>query len=172
MRKTLLAIGCLLLVTLPLTVSAATQVITATVKFITPISITNVINASFGYLTAGVASTTYVMDTAGNITTSSGPGTYITGTKNAASFTITGSPTQTINISSGLYTAQGGVTPSAATCKYGVAAPVLCDAVALDTAVAPGAGTPLLIGMTIAVAANIVEPTTATPTFTMTIVYN
>ena len=152
--------------------SAATQSVSAGVNFISPLAISNVVNANFGSVTAGVASTKYVLDTSGNVTVASGPGIVVTGAKNAASFTISGSSTQTINISAGSYTANGGVTPSAATCKYGAGTAAACTAAAFSTAAAPAAGTTLAMGLTITTTGNETGGTTANPSFTMTVVYN
>ena len=150
---------------------SATLPLNTNVTFIEPLTVTNITEASFGNLSAGVGATVYQLDTSGNVTTVSGPGSYVAGTTSAASFTITGSPTQTINISSGNYIASGGVTPSAATCKYGSLAAIACGT--LDNAAGPGGGgTTIYVGLTISADANQIGGAIATPSFTMTISYS
>jgi len=152
--------------------NAITQSISATVTFLTPLSITTVVNANFGYVTAAVASTVYALDTANTVTVTSGPGASVGGTPASASMKILGSATQTIDISVGGYTTDHTVVPSLAVCKYGGASQVLCTDATMTGAAAPGAaGTTLGLGMTIT-AANVADGTVATPSFTVTVVYN
>ena len=63
----------------------------------------------------------------------------------------------------------GGVSLSAATCAYNGGAAVPCS---LSTQAAPtSAGKTLLLGVTVTVNASQTAGTTATPTFTITVVY-
>ena len=147
---------------------AATQSVTANIKFDTPLSLTKKNDITFGTVKAAQAGT-YVISTSNAVTPSAG-GVWLYGTPAAGSITVAGSTTDTVTISTGGYTAQGGVTPSAATCKYGTGAAAACDA-GISVA-APGASTPLLIGVQVAADGTQAAGSTATPSFTVTVVYN
>jgi hypothetical protein len=145
---------------------AATQSVTVNVSFDTPLTLTVVSNVSFGAVAAGVAST-YTITTAG-VVTATGSGQWLYGTKTAGNITIAGSTTDTVNISVGGYTANGGVTPQNATCAYNGGAAGSCT---INTAVAPGAGKTLLIGVDAVVSGTQAAGATATPSFTVTVTY-
>jgi hypothetical protein len=142
--------------------------------FRTRLEISSVVNADFGKLSAGVATTVYKMDTSGDVTVASGPGVQLSETgSQAASMLIKGSAFQSIDISVGSYTANNSVTPSAATCRYNMGAEAACTATVFDTAAAPtSAGKTLQLGLTISAAANRTEGLVAAPTFVVTVAYN
>lgn len=140
---------------------------TANIGFDTPLSITKKNDISFGTVTAGV-SDTYTISTSGNIS-SSGSGQWLSGAKAAGNITIVGSTTQTLNISVSNYAASNGVTPANATCSYAGSAAKPC---AISAATAPGnQGKTLLIGIDAKVDGTQAVGSTATPSFTVTIVY-
>jgi hypothetical protein len=145
---------------------AATQPITVSISFDTPLTLTVVSNVSFGAVKAGTAST-YTITTAGAVT-ASGAGQWLYGTKAAGNITIAGSTTGTVNISVGGYTASGGVTPANATCAYNGGTAGSCT---ITTAAAPGTGKTLLIGVDAVVDGTQTTGSTATPTFTVTVTY-
>ena len=147
---------------------SASQSVTADISFDTPLSLTPVASIQFGTVKALQAGT-YVIDTTGAVTASGG-GLWLYGTPAAGNLTVAGSATQTITISTGSYVANGGVTPSAATCKYGAAVAAACDA-GLSVA-APGASTTLLLGVQVVSDNTPTAGTTSTPSFTVTAVYN
>lgn len=147
---------------------SATQSVTANIRFDTPMTLNKTADINFGSVTAGSAST-YRISTAGAVSTVSGTGAALFGTTQAASITIAGSPTQTLNISVAGYTTQGGVTPSNARCAYNGGAEQACSYAA---AAAPAAGKVLLVGADVAADGTQVAGATATPTFTVTVVYN
>jgi hypothetical protein len=147
---------------------AATQSVTADIAFDTPLTLTPVANIQFGTVKAAQVGT-YVISTAGAVTPSAG-GVWLYGTPSAGQLTVAGSTTQTITISTGSYVAQGGITPSAATCKYGAASAAACDG-GLSVA-APGSGTTLLLGVQAVSDVTPAAGATATPSFTVTAVYN
>jgi uncharacterized protein DUF4402 len=148
---------------------SATQSVTANIRFDTPLSLNKTADIDFKTVTAGQANT-YTISPAGATSVSgAGSGAFLFGTPNAASITVSGSTTQTLNISVGGYTANNGVTPANATCKYGAAAAGSCT---IPAAASPGAGTVLLVGADAAVNGTQAAGTTAAPTFTLTIVYN
>jgi hypothetical protein len=141
---------------------AATQTVTATIKFLSDLTITQTTAPNFGYVKAATAAT-YVLSTAGAVTGGTSEG----GAPAAGSYTLAGSATQLINISAGGYTANGASTPSLATCKY--------NGVAIAGADCTGAGLaasgPLLVGLTVTTTAAGADGVTNTPSFTLTVVY-
>ena len=148
---------------------AATQSVTANIAFDTPLTLTKTADINFGTVTAANAST-YRISTAGAVTTTAGTGTPLYGATNAASITIAGPTADTLTISVGGYAANNGVTPSNASCAYnGGAAVTPCS---YTTAVAPGAGKTLLLGVDVAADGTQAASTSAAPTFTVTVVYN
>lgn len=76
---------------------------------------------------------------------------------------LAGAVDQTISIVTGNYTGSEGITATKATCQYGAAPMVSCQDASLVSAMAPGAGTNLLLGMPAGMGAN---------EFDITIVYN
>jgi len=146
---------------------AATQSVTVNISFDTPLTLTKVSDISFGAVKAGVADT-YTITTAG-VVTAAGSGVWLYGTKAAANITIAGSTTDTVNISVGGYTANGGVTPANATCAYNGGGAGSCT---IASAAAPGAGKTLLVGVDAQVSGTQVAGATAAPTFTVTVIYN
>jgi hypothetical protein len=148
---------------------AATQSVTANIAFDTPLNLTKTADINFGTETAANAST-YQITTAGAITTTVGTGAYLYGATHAGSITIAGPTADTLAISVGGYTVNNGVTPSNASCAYdGGAAVSPCSYAA---AVAPGAGKTLLLGVDVAADGTQAAGTSATPSFTVTVVGN
>ena len=145
---------------------AATQSVTANISFDTPLSLTKNADINFGTVKAGTAST-YTITTAAAVSATGG-GLSLFGTKTAGNISIAGSTTQTVNISVGGYTANGGVTPANATCAYNGGAAGSCT---INGAAAPGAGKTLLLGVDAVVDGTQVAGATATPSFTVTVVY-
>jgi hypothetical protein len=146
---------------------AATQSMTTNISFDTALTLTKVSDVSIGAVKALTAST-YTITTAG-VVTATGSGVWLYGTKTAGNITIVGSTTDTLSISVGGYTAQNGVTPANATCSYNGGAAGSCT---IPAAAAPGAGKTLLIGVDAQVSGTQAAGTAATPTFTVTVVYN
>jgi hypothetical protein len=151
----------------PFAAIAATQSVTANIAFDTPLTMTKNFDISFGTVAALTAGT-YTISPAG-VVTPSGGGVVLYGTPQAGDIDIAGSATQAINISVGSYTANNGVTPSAATCSYdgGVA-----GACSLTAQAAAGAGTNLLVGVQVVADGTQAAATAAAPTFVVTVVYN
>lgn len=151
---------------------ALTQSMNASVTFIAPLAVSAVTNPSFGKLAANVDSTVYVLDTSGTVKVSSGPGSTLGGSPAAGSMTISGSDSQTIDISSSDPASDGTVTPSNITCKYGDGDEVSCNDSTLNTADAPGAGKVLNVGLTLTTDGTEVDGDSAIPSFNITVVYN
>jgi len=148
---------------------AATQSVTANMSFDTALSLSKTNDISFGIVQALTAGT-YVIDTA-NTVTPSGGGVAIGGTPASGVINITGSATQTVAISTGTYTANNGVTPSAASCLYNSVLTSNCDT-GVTGAVAPGSsGRDLTVGVTATVDGTQAAGSTAAPTFVVTVVY-
>ncbi|MEZ0223634.1 MAG: DUF4402 domain-containing protein [Alphaproteobacteria bacterium] len=148
---------------------SATQSVTANIRFDTPLNLNKTADIDFKSVTAGQANTYTISPTGTTSVSGGGSGAFLFGTPNAASITISGSTTQTLNISAAGYTANNGVTPANATCKYGAAAAGSCT---IPAGAAPGASTVLLVGADAVVDGTQAGGTTAAPTFTLTIVYN
>ncbi len=168
MKKSLLALYLFVAICMVANgVRAATQSVTANISFDTALTLTKNADINFGTVEALTAET-YTITSAG-VVTAAGVGEILYGTKNAASITIEGSTTQTINISVGNYAANNGVTPSNATCNYNAAGAGTC---ALNAVAAPAAGKILLIGVDAAVGGAQAAGTSAAPTFDITVVYS
>lgn len=148
---------------------AATTSVTANIRFDTPLNVSTVTDIDFASVTAGNAST-YRVSTAGAVSTVAGTGSVVLGSPNAGSVSISGSATQAITIATSGYTAQGGVTPSAATCAYDGGAAAACDGAGIVGA-APAGGKTLLVGVDVAVDGSQSAGDTATPSFTVTVLY-
>ena len=171
LSKKYLALGLLGSVLTAGSAYAATQSVTANIRFDTALALTKNFDINFGMVKASTAGD-FTIDTAGTITPANG-GVVIGGTPVVGDITIVGSTDQTIAISTGTYVAAGigdGVTLSDATCKYGTATAAACDT-PLTAQAAPGAGTHLLLGVKATVDANQTAGTHPTPAFTVTVVY-
>lgn len=148
------------------TAHAATQSVTANVAFDETLSLNKTADIDFGVVLESFA-TTYTINTAGAIT--AGNATWLGGTPTAGSIDISGSATQGITISTGTYTADANVTPSAATCAYDGGGASACDGGIAGAA--PGAGgKTLLLGVTATTTAAVTG--SAAPTFVVTVVYS
>lgn len=143
---------------------------TASIKFDNAITIDTVMDINFGMVKALTAGN-FTINTAG-VVTPGGGGEWLYGTTSAGSMVIRGSSTQTIAISTGSYISGGiggGVTLSNATCSYNGGAEVACS---LSGQAAPtSAGKTLLLGVTATVNASQTAGSSATPSFTVTVVY-
>jgi hypothetical protein len=148
---------------------AATQSVTANIRFDTPLTLTKNADINFGSVSAGQANT-YTITTAGSVSTTGGAGTGVPlfGPTAAGNISIVGSGAQLINISAGGYTANGGVTPANATCAYNGGAAGSCT---INGAAAPAAGKTLLVGVDATADGTQAAGATATPSFTITVVY-
>jgi hypothetical protein len=148
--------------------SAATQSVIANVAFDVPLSLVRDSDINFGSLKS-TTSGTYVIDTNGRVTPSSG-GVLVGGTPTPGQFTITGSATQGISIGTSAFTADRGVTLSAATCNYDGTLIANCDGAGLP---APGGtGKVLKLGATITADGTQAAGTTAAPAFVLSVVYD
>lgn len=143
---------------------------TSSLSFDNALAIDSVVDINFGKVRAATAGT-YTINTAG-VVTPGGGGVWLYGTTSAGSMVIHGSSTQTIVISTGSYIAGGiggGVTLSNATCSYNGGAAVACS---LSGQAAPtSAGKTLLLGVTATVDTAQTAGSSATPSFTVTVVY-
>lgn len=149
---------------------AATSTFTTTAKFASPLTLTQVKAPNFGVLKADTMAT-YVLSTAGAVTTS-GLGSVVSsvGAQNGQ-LSIAGSSTQTIDISAGNYIDDQGVHPSNAVCAYNGGAPVANCAISGGAAPSSG-GKNLLVGLTIDTDGTQADASTASPSFDVTVVYN
>lgn len=145
------------------------QVVTANISFETPLSLIPNSDIYFGTVKALQAGT-YAIDTSAAVTPGGG-GVWLFGTPLAGNVSIIGSATQVVDISVGSYTANNGVTPSAATCNYNGGGEVPCTNGLMTGAAAPGAGKTLLLGVLATVDGTQAHTTSATPSFTLTVLY-
>jgi len=167
MKKLILkTLSAILIMLLPVSAFGATMTMTANIAFDTPLGLTKKSDISFGTVKAGVADT-YTITTAGNVV-AAGSGQIVSGSGAAGNITITGSTTQTLNISVSGYTASNGVTPANAKCAYAGGTAGSCNIAAVA---APGAGKTLLLGVDAVVDGTQAPGATASPSFTVTIVY-
>lgn len=167
MRLFLLIFISLFAACFPREAISANQTVTASIAFETMLSVTKSNDISIGKVKA-LQSGVYTVSTDGQITAQDG-GVILGGTWKAGSMTIAGSDTQAISISAENYTADKGVTPSAATCAYDGGASSPCSQTNLS---APGSGKQLLIGITVAADGTQEIGTTASPTFDIVVNYN
>jgi hypothetical protein len=147
---------------------AATQPLTANATFDAVLSLTKNADINFGVLKAATPGT-YIINTAGAVSPSAG-GVFVYGTPAFGQITVTGSTTQTVAISTGSYVADGGVTPSLATCNYNSVDIADCD-VGGTSLTAPGAGKVLKLGLKIVADGTQTAGSTAAPTFVVTVIY-
>lgn len=166
-KKYLVALAVTAMAVYAVGASAATQSVTANIAFDTALSITKNSDINFGVVKALTADT-YTITTAGVVTAGGGAGNILSGTPTAGNLTIVGSATQLIDISVGSYTANNGVTPSAATCAYNGGGAGACP---LTGVAAPGAGKTLLLGAQVAASGAQAAGTSAAPTFVVTVLY-
>lgn len=148
---------------------AGTHSVTANASFDTVLTLVEDAPINFGILKAATSGT-YVMDTKGVITASNG-GVILGGEAVHGQIKISGSVTQTVAISTGSYVANGGVTPSRATCDYDGAPIVNCDVGGAGLAAPGGPGKLLKLGVTIDVDGTQIPGSTATPSFVVVVVY-
>ena len=152
-------------------VQASTQSVAASMTFDTALGITKVSDISFGLVKASATSgiKSYTINTSGVVTSPNG-GEVIGGNPTSGSLTITGSNTQTVEISTGGYVPNNGVTLTAATCAYDGSAARSCDS-GLKSQAAPGEGKVLRLGVTAMSDGTAAIGSTASPTFVVTVVY-
>ena len=110
----------------------------------------------------------YTISPSGTVTATNS-GIWLGGDAHAGGMTIIGSTTQTIDIAVNNYVPQNGVTPSTAICNYNGGGATPC---ALHNQPAPGAGKPLLIGVTLVVDGTQQKSSVATPTFDVVVSYD
>lgn len=146
---------------------AVTQSVTANIRFESPLTLTKVSDINFGTVSAGNAST-YRISTAGAVSTVTGTGSALFGATAAGNITLAGSKTQQVNISVSGFTASNGVTLSNARCAYNNGAEGSCS---IANAAAPGNGRELLVGVDAAADGTQAAGAAATPSLTVTVVY-
>ncbi len=139
-----------------------------TASFALPIVITQNQSLSFGLVRTGASGRVIRLNTSGGIT-GGAASSYIQGAV-VGDYTISASSTRTIAITVNGYSANNGVTPSAARCRYNGGAEGTCNSLSAVTGV-PGGAT-LLLGLTITTNAAHTDGQTATPTFNLNVVYN
>lgn len=153
------------------TAYAATATVTSSIRFLTHITITQVTAPNFGNVSTGVVDD-YTLSTAGVVTAAGGAAHLEGGTTAAGDYTVVASTAQGINIYASGYTASGGTTPSAATCKYDAGVETSCAAVGTPLAIgSPLASASLKVGLTVHADGTDADGSTKTPSFTLNVVY-
>lgn len=177
MKKKLALMAASAMITGALTQAALAdvQTVTANIAFLDTLTLTLNADINFGTVQANRVGDYTIDATTATVTTPAFPGPnnglLVDQTlAEAGDITITG--VGSIDISVGAYTANLGVTPSAATCKYGIDPEVPCTDASLTTATAPGAGTNLLLGVTVHADGTQNTATSAAPTFDVTVVFS
>jgi hypothetical protein len=151
---------------------AASTSVTANMAFDSALSLSGLTNINFGTVQAGIVNATYTIAAATGVVTPGNGGVVISNVgQSAGQLTIAGSTTQTIAISTGGYIASNGVTLSAAMCAYNGGTATACDGTGLTGQTAAGAGKTLKLGVTATDAGTAAANSTATPSFTVTVVY-
>lgn len=145
---------------------AVTQSMTANIAFDTPLSLSKLSDINFGTVAVTTADT-YTITTSG-VVTAAGSGSRLYGAPTAGNITVAGSATQQIDISTGSYTSDGGVTLQNATCSYDGSVAGPCT---ISNAVGPGSGKTLLLGVQAVVDGTQLAGNVAAPSFTVTIAY-
>lgn len=171
LKRNLKVLFTLVLLVFPFTAALAATLIHGgggQASFALPIEITQNQSPSFGLVTAGPASRVLRLNTSGVIS-GNGASSYIQGAV-VGDYTISASSTRTIDITVNGYTANNGVTPSAARCRYNGGAEGTCNSHAGVTGVPAGAT--LLLGLTITTNATHVDGQVATPSFNLNVNYN
>jgi hypothetical protein len=141
--------------------------LSANIAFDAALALTNKTDIGFGFAKAA-QSGVYSISPTGSVTASNN-GVWIGGESHAGSVMIAGSNTQSVNISIDDYISSNGVTPSAVTCSYNGDSSAPCS---LFSQVPPGAGKPLLLGITLTVDGTQTAGTTATPSFDVIVIYD
>jgi hypothetical protein len=149
---------------------AATKPITATIRFLTDISIAELQAPNFGSVAAATAAS-YKLDTANGVT-SPDTGIIEGGVPKSGDYTITASTAQGIDIYVDTYGVDGDSTPSAAVCKYDGGSEVTCDGSGNEIAATPsGASTDLKVGLTITAAGSSTDNEVDHPTLDLHVLY-
>lgn len=150
---------------------AATQTVTAHIKFVTDITVTENKYPDFGDVVAGVADT-YTLSTAGAVT-AAGSGKWEGGTSQAGNYTITASAGTPMEMYVGTYTAgTNGTTAANAICNYNAAGDAACGTSGSpDLIASPVASATLLIGLDATTLATSTDGQTDNPSFDLHVVY-
>ena len=157
-----------LVVVMPDGLLAASRTLTATVSFMSSVSISKVSDMNFGTVQAQRAGI-YTLNTLGSVTTTAG-GIYLAGPTSVAQAVISGSATQNINITSDNYVSDNGVNIVSLRCRYNGGVERSCNT--MFNMAAPGTGKQLLIGARIQVDGSQLPGVTANPTFDIIAIYN
>jgi hypothetical protein len=141
-----------------------TKTVTATIKFDTPLTLTKVADIDFG--TVSTTDDAWTISTAG-VVSHTGAGVQLYGTTARGNYTVSGSTTQAINITTANLVAGAHTTLSALKGDYGGAGSA---AFPINGALHPGASTTIFLGATVTTS-GAVSGTTETPTFDLTVIY-
>lgn len=149
---------------------AETITLTASIRFLAPLTFANPVNPDFGNFDAGVSGRNFILGTDGTIS-GTNSNAYRGGAQ-AGSVRILGSNLQQIDIVAQNIINEGGISISSVTCNYGGSGDVNCTN-GISAASAPtDTGTILLMGLDINTTTLHVDGDSAAPTFDIIATYN
>lgn len=152
------------------TVHAETHTFTASVRFISPLTLSNTVNPDLGTFATGPSGRNYILGTDGSIS-GTDANDYVGGAS-AGSMIIRGSATQKIDIVAQNLTDDGGVSIANVICNYDGNGDTDCSTGITAVASPSPAGTSLLIGMDINTTTSHADGDTASPSFDIVVSYN
>lgn len=148
---------------------AVTATVTAKIKFVNPITVSETSGPDFAMVNNAVGDT-YVLDTADGLT--AGTSSNIEGgTPKSGVYAITSSTTQAMNITVDTPVASAHATPSLPTCSWDGNGPAACGATDGFGGTASAASTTLKLGLTMTTTAGAVDGTVENPTMNINVVY-
>jgi hypothetical protein len=149
---------------------AKSQSITASIRFIAPVTLAAVVDPSLGDYAAGAMGRNFVLGTDGSIS-GTDAAAYVGGAS-VGSIKIQGSEFQNIDIVARNLLADGGVSITRVSCDYGGTGSTDCVSGIASAAPPTHAGTTLLLGLSVTTTAAHSDGSSAAPTFDIIISYN
>ena len=149
---------------------AESQSITASIRFIAPVTLTSTVNPSLGDVNAGTTGRNFVLGTDGSI--SGTDAAAYTGGASAGSINIQGSASQNIDIVAQNLVADGGVNITTVYCDYGGTGSTDCVSGIASAAAPTQTGTTLLLGLSVTTTTAHSDGSSAAPTFDIIVSYN
>lgn len=150
--------------------NAETQTFTASIRFISPLTLSDVADPDFGTFETGAAGRNFILGTDGSIS-GTDANAYIDGAS-AGSMVIHGSASQKIDIIAQNLVDDGGISIANIICNYGDAGDMDCGTGIAAVSEPAAAGTTLLIGMNINTTTAHADGDSASPTFDIIVSYN
>lgn len=170
MRYRFYIIGLVLSLSLASLVSAETLTLTASIRFLAPITFSNPVNPDLGAVDAGISGRNFILQTDGSI--SGVNANEYQGGAQVGSVKLFGSNSQQIDIVAQNISNNGGVSISSITCNYAGAGDVNCID-GISAAAAPtNTGKVLLFGLDVITTTSHLDGDSAAPEFDIIATYN